>query len=474
MASIKGTSLLSCPLTFPNPYSPLKEVLPRWSETNIQHPALIITPQTESDIAAAISIARENGLQLLPAGGGHSTFVSVTPKTLYVNLKDFKSIALLKQAGTVRFGGGVTTGELSKALAAKGYYTTVPDSNAVGMVGALLGGGSTFLNGHHGFMADNVVSFRLVTADGQTREVCNESKDPDERALFYTLCGAGHGLGVVTAATMKAFPVTGLSLTDGKVWTRTLMFPPPALETAIKTFLSMLPAPAPLLAQLLFLRAPPGTPAAGAPLIMVSASYFGPANDAEKAASALLCAEVLERTVHAETKLTPLENLADKMDPLNAHGGFKDNQAIRLGSHNHEAIATSFERWVEVTSKFDDAKRTVVVFSGYGNEKIQEHGRSTEGQASMIGNRERGNMVMTATWCSSPETRSGLLDLVEDVMEVNRRLDGASSQTLPNNMTDRTKLEEMFSREKIDSLKRTKRRWDPEGVFWSPYDRLQS
>ncbi|KAM0274452.1 hypothetical protein ACHAQH_007828 [Verticillium albo-atrum] len=472
MASITGTSSLVCPLTFPNPSSPLKEILPRWSESNLQHPALIITPETEADVAAAIAIARENGLQLLPAGGGHSPFVSVTSKTLYLDLKAFKSVTLLNQAGTVRFGGGATTGEVTKTLAAKGYYTAAPDSNAVGMVGALLGGGSTFLNGLHGFMADNAVSFRLVTADGQAREVCSTSADPDEQDLFHALCGAGHGLGVVTAATAKAYPVADLRLTDDKVWTRTLMFPPPALDTAITAFLSMLPPPAPLLAQLLFVRAPPGTPAAGSPLVMVSVKYFGPVNDAEKAASVLLCAEVLEKTAHAETKMTPIANLPDGLDMLNVHGGLKDSQAARLEGHSREAIAESFAKWAEVTDRFDDAKLTMVMFSGYSTEKTIAGAETVERRTRMIGHRERGNVVMAVTWCHSQETRRELLGMVEHVMEVNRRLDGVSPRTLPNNMVDATRLEEMFSREQIGLLRKTKQRWDPKGVFWSPYKGL--
>src|ERR1700753_3948570 len=69
-----------------------------------------------------------------------------------------------------------------------------PNSNAVGMVGAFVGGGSSAWNGIHGFAIDNVLSIRLVTASCSILTLAPGSSDPDEAALFNALCGAGHGL----------------------------------------------------------------------------------------------------------------------------------------------------------------------------------------------------------------------------------------------------------------------------------------
>ncbi|KAJ4156523.1 hypothetical protein NW754_008156 [Fusarium falciforme] len=95
----------------------------RWSDTNIERPALIVTPKTEQDVQAALQVAKTNSLTVVASGGGHGTFVTVSPKTLYLDMKEFKAIELDKDKGTVRVGGGVVTGELSKALAKEGYYT---------------------------------------------------------------------------------------------------------------------------------------------------------------------------------------------------------------------------------------------------------------------------------------------------------------------------------------------------------------
>ncbi|KAJ4174136.1 hypothetical protein NW754_004551 [Fusarium falciforme] len=65
-------------------------------------------------------------------------------------------------------------------------------------------------------MVDNALSFRIIIAEGKTIEV-ESSSTGEDLALFYALCGARHGLGVVMAATMKAYPISSLRLTENKV-----------------------------------------------------------------------------------------------------------------------------------------------------------------------------------------------------------------------------------------------------------------
>lgn len=90
----------------------------------------------------AIDYSRKNALQLLPAGGGHGSFVPVTSKTLYLDLKRFDKVEVDNNAQTVTVGGGAVTGQLVKACTDQGFYTTWVNSNAVGVVGSILGGGN--------------------------------------------------------------------------------------------------------------------------------------------------------------------------------------------------------------------------------------------------------------------------------------------------------------------------------------------
>jgi len=119
------------------------ESVSRWSSTGIvERPALTIIPNNEEDIVKAIEYTRKHALKLLPVGGGHGFFAKITSKTLYLDLKRFNHVEVDTENQTVTVGGGSVTSELIKACTERGFYTTWPNSNAVGVVGCILGGGT--------------------------------------------------------------------------------------------------------------------------------------------------------------------------------------------------------------------------------------------------------------------------------------------------------------------------------------------
>lgn len=71
----------------------------------------------------------------------------------------------------------------------------------VSVVGPGLGGGHGLLQGRHGLVQDQFVSFELVQADGSIHTI-DESSD-----LWWGMRGAGHNFGIVTSATMKTYDV---------------------------------------------------------------------------------------------------------------------------------------------------------------------------------------------------------------------------------------------------------------------------
>lgn len=71
------------------------------------------------------------------------------------------------------------------------------------VAGPALGGGHRYLHGQKGLVADQMVSARVVLADG---EVVTASEEENED-LFWAIRGAGHNFGVVTEMVYKAFDV---------------------------------------------------------------------------------------------------------------------------------------------------------------------------------------------------------------------------------------------------------------------------
>ena len=71
----------------------------------------------------------------------------------------------------------------------------------VSVIGPLLGGGHSLLQGRHGFSADNLVSARVVLADGNV-VTTSEHENSD---LFWALQGAGHNFGIVSSFEVNVY-----------------------------------------------------------------------------------------------------------------------------------------------------------------------------------------------------------------------------------------------------------------------------
>lgn len=67
----------------------------------------------------------------------------------------------------------------------------------------MLGGGHGFLQGRYGLAADQLVSARVVIANGSI-VTASQSSNPD---LFWALRGAGHNFGIVTEVEYKIYDI---------------------------------------------------------------------------------------------------------------------------------------------------------------------------------------------------------------------------------------------------------------------------
>ena len=324
------------------------------------------------------------------------------------------------------------------------------------------------MNGLHGFMIDNIISFKFITAEGKSLELSSSSTG-EEKALFYALCGGGIGLGVVTAITLKAFPISALKMDDDKIWTRSLIFPPPAIAFAAETFLKLQPPLPSMNTVLAFMRAPPGTPAPGAPMIVLTAMSYGPSQEAEKAMSLLFEPGTTEKAIKATTAFTPLPLSTAAFEVINAHGDYKDGSSSFLKTLDADTITAAFRQWLDFTDKYADAKRTLLVIAGFNIQKLAEYGETPEGQAKFCQIRDRSFFASTWGWCTSPESATAMWSFQREFGKLCREHDSAVPRTFANNITPDTKVEELHSDDKIAELKRVKQLWDGKGLFWNLY-----
>src|SRR5215208_3852555 len=157
-----------------------------------RRPALIVRCRTTGDVAAALAVARREGLDVSIRGGGHNVAGrSVTDGGVMIDLAEMKEIAIDPERMTATAQGGVIWAELNDAAGADGLAVTGGTVSATGIAGYTLGGGLGLLMAKYGLASDNLLAVELVTATGDVLTVDADSH-PD---LFWALRGGGGRLG---------------------------------------------------------------------------------------------------------------------------------------------------------------------------------------------------------------------------------------------------------------------------------------
>lgn len=153
-----------------------------------------------------------------------------------INLAGLNKVTLNADKTQATIGGGSTVRDTIDNAYAAGALVLTGNCNCVGALGAVLGGGYGNLMGEHGFGVDNVLSLRVVTADGQLRNVTAVSG----RDLFWALRGAGPNFGIVTSATIKSYPA---SEEDMQAWMGNLVYGEHQLEAVVQAIQDLVLAP---------------------------------------------------------------------------------------------------------------------------------------------------------------------------------------------------------------------------------------
>lgn len=220
----------------------------------IPTPDVAVSVTDEHDVRAAVRFAADRGMPVAVRATGHGPVPGVDHGVL-IDTRALSTVAVDPRRRTATAAAGVRWAQVLPQTAPYGLIPLCGSSPDVGVASYTLGGGLGPLGRLHGWAADHVRRIRLVTPDGELRDVTAHT----EPELFWALRGGGGGFGVVTEVEFDLVP--GDALYGGGLYLpgeaapellaafgRTTATAPDALSLSVAfiTFPDIDPVPAPL------------------------------------------------------------------------------------------------------------------------------------------------------------------------------------------------------------------------------------
>ncbi|KAK6512949.1 hypothetical protein TWF506_009111 [Arthrobotrys conoides] len=427
----------------------------RYDEFSAPNPFMTVFPRSENDVAETVKYCREKGLKCFAQSGGHNWRVrNHKIIDVVICMRTLNNVSIDENAQTVTLGGGTIIGELVEAVAAKKLEVATGVCNTVGVLGTLLHGGTGRYTGKYGLGIDNLFSINFVDATGKLHQNVNKTTDPE---LWWAICGAGASFGIVTTATIKAYP----QLIDLS-WSCTIIFSDPdaskiekILEAVEKTNMDQ---------NMSLLCSFACLPPTGLPSLLVNAWYYGSETEAEKAWERLLDPS-LKPSVRTSAML-PSNKLNEANDPICIMGGRKPALGMGIERLESTAFLEVWDLWTEFT-KNQGAEGSAILIERFPKEKTL----TVSDDATVFPHSHRG---ITYEVVCFPIYKDETLDSkaqafansIRDIW-VQKCGDPEQPRCYGACAGFNEPLENIFgSKDRVDKLIRIKKKWDPEN-YWS-------
>ncbi len=155
------------------------------TDWRVEYPFVVLTPDTEDEMAALVAICIELGLTIIPRGGGTGYTggaIPLTNRAAVINTEKLEAMGAVEMrtlpgveqpVATIWTGAGVVTKRVSEAAEAAGFVFAVDptsaDASCIGGNVAMNAGGKKAVL--WGTALDNLASWRMVDCDGNWLEV---------------------------------------------------------------------------------------------------------------------------------------------------------------------------------------------------------------------------------------------------------------------------------------------------------------
>ncbi|EEQ31208.1 hypothetical protein McanMca71_006782 [Microsporum canis] len=431
----------------------------RWSEYNAPTPGVVVTPDTEEDVAITVQYCMSHGIPFLAQAGGHgwsSTF-DLHRNGVVINLRRLNAVTFNGDGTEATIGGGAVISDVMEAASQKGSLVLTGNCNSVGALGAVLGGGYGYLTGLQGVGVDNIVSLTAVSGKGTLKTVTAES-DPD---LFWALRGAAPNFGIVTSAVMKAYPVAA---SGQYAWLGSLVYAADKVEAVVRA-VSTLPLTPRMNVFFYFLTsgAPDYTP-----MVAATPWYYGTEAEGRAAFASLIDIGPLADT----TKVMHYPRWNDGAEPFCTNGGYKPSYGVGLSTIVPETWMKVWDEYVSWVS-MSGTGSSIVLLEAYCLDKA----RSLPSDSSAFPWRNEICVnAIVIPWYSDKALEADALSLGQRLRRLLQSTDGLGSRATYINFAHGDEDPAEVYGPHLPRLREIKAREDPDNYFchWFGISRVDS
>ncbi len=175
-----------------------------WNDAIDRHPALFARCSDEDDAALALAYAIGEGLPVAIRGGGHNVSGSALAEGgVVIDFSMQRRVKVDPERLIATVQPGALWGDFDAATQAHGLASPAGIVTHTGVAGLTVGGGFGWLSRRWGLTSDNLLSVRMLLADGsRVRAAPDENED-----LFWAVRGGGGNFGVVTEFEFRLYPL---------------------------------------------------------------------------------------------------------------------------------------------------------------------------------------------------------------------------------------------------------------------------
>jgi FAD/FMN-containing dehydrogenase len=426
-----------------------------WNAMVDRRPGLIARCTSADDVAAAVRHGREVGLEIAVKCGGHGVLGLCVPEGgLMIDLTPMGDVSVDAQRRRARVGGGALLRTLDRSTLPHGLATTAGNVSHTGVGGLTLGGGMGWLARRFGLACDNVESYTVVTADGETVRA-SATENPD---LFWGLRGGGGNFGVVTEFEFRLHPITGDALAADYYYDP---FDPGA-TAAIRAWRDLLPdapRPATLTSDAMTAGEAPFLPARlhGRPVVTAGFVWVGDMSEGRAYLDAFRRA--LPAPVAEQVDEMPYLDLQSGGDERHHHGLRRYSAGHYLTEYSDAAIDAFLARGVESGGPEPDwSLMPGGGFQAYGGAiaDVGEHESAFSNRGTLV------EFFAGSTWTDPAEDGVRMAS----ARAWARAFEPYSTGTYINVMADRdADVRRGYHAEQFRRLAELKRKYDPDNVF---------